>query len=237
MSDGSWNRIYCGRPPEPPEIWSNWNFDPPLLVALAILALVVGRDPRGLAAVTVLFIAFVSPLCALSSALFSARVVHHVLLTVVAAQLIGWYLPSRKARSVMLPFAVSTLVFWFWHAPAPYDRALSHIGIYWLMQITLLASAVWFWREVSARNRSPVEALTFIVMGFAQMGMLGAVLTFAPQPMYAAHAIAPFAWQLSPLADQQIGGLIMWVPAGVLYALAAIFLLPRPWSKAGDEIT
>ncbi len=74
-------------------------------------------------------------------------------------------------------------------------------------------------------------------MGFAQMGMLGAVLTFAPQPMYAAHAIAPFAWQLSPLADQQIGGLIMWVPAGVLYALAAIFLLPRPWSKAGDEIT
>ncbi len=122
-------------PPEPPEIWSNWNFDPPLLVALAILALVIGRDPRGLVAVTVLFIAFVSPLCALSSALFSARVVHHVLLTVVAAQLIGWYLPSRKARSVMLPFAVSTLVFWFWHAPAPYDRALSHIGIYWLMQI------------------------------------------------------------------------------------------------------
>ncbi len=62
------------------------------------------------------------------------------------------------------------------------------------------------------------------------MGMLGAILTFAPVPLYAAHAVAPFLWGLTPLQDQQLGGLIMWVPAGVPYAAAAIVVARRSWS-------
>ncbi|CUH11355.1 Cytochrome c oxidase caa3 assembly factor (Caa3_CtaG) [Jannaschia seosinensis] len=222
--------IYCGPPPVPDAIWMRWNFDPYLLAALALFALIVGRNRPGAAAIAVLAVVFVSPLCALSSALFSARVVHHVLLIAVAAPLLAWSLPAREARSPALSFAVSSAVLWAWHVPAAYDLALSHFGVYWTMQVTLLATATWFWRDVFAAARSPVDGLVFIVAGFAQMGMLGAILTFAPEALYAAHAVGPFAWGLTPLGDQQLGGLLMWVPAGLPYAVAGAVVARRGWA-------
>jgi len=242
----AWIRTYCGPAPAPEELWLRWNLDPVLLVALLLMTVVVARsrNRQGGMAVAVLALAFVSPLCALSSALFSARVVHHVLLVAVAAPLLA------RARSARLPalgrearrpgaaapaLVVSTVVLWGWHAPPAYDLALSHVGVYWAMQISLLASAFWFWRAVFARDRSPVEAMTLIVAGFAQMGMLGAILTFAPDPLYAAHLVAPFDWGLTPLADQQLGGLLMWVPSGLPYAVAGVAVARRGWASLRSE--
>ncbi|MBM9593405.1 cytochrome c oxidase assembly protein [Roseitranquillus sediminis] len=222
--------IYCGPPPVPHAIWASWNFDPYLLGGLLLLAAVAGRDRTGAAAVGVLVVAFVSPLCALSSALFSARVVHHLLLVAVAAPLFAWSMPAWRTRNPGLSFTVSTAVLWVWHVPSAYDLALSHMGVYWLMQVSLVTSALWYWRDVFAADRSPVEALALVVAGFTQMGMLGAILTFAPQQLYAAHAVAPLAWSLTPLADQQLGGLLMWVPAGLPYAVAAGAAARRGWS-------
>ena len=88
--------IYCGPAPAPEGIWLRWNLHPPLLVALALLAAAVGRRPVGALAVAVLAVAFVSPLCALSAALFSARAVHHVLLVAVAAPLLAMAWPARR---------------------------------------------------------------------------------------------------------------------------------------------
>lgn len=225
------DRIYCGPPPPPEALWTSWNLDPLLLVALAALIVAMRRNPAGLAASAVLIIAFVSPLCALSSALFSARVVHHVLLFAVAAPLLALATDRRAAGGIAWPFAVSTAVLWSWHLPAAYDLALSHVGVYWLMQLTLLGSALWFWRAVFAARDGPVDAIVFVVAGFAQMGLLGAILTFAPSALYAAHAVAPLAWGLTPLQDQQLGGLIMWVPAGLPYAAAAVLLARRGWRR------
>ncbi|MCF3934793.1 cytochrome c oxidase assembly protein [Acuticoccus sp. M5D2P5] len=229
------NEIYCGPPPAPAQIWTAWNGDPVLLLSLAVMTLVLWRRPAGLAAVAVLVIAFVSPLCALSSALFSARVVHHILLVAVAAPLLAVAFPAAGPRRLASAFVVSTLVLWGWHLPAAYDLALSNVAIYWLMQLTLIASAVWFWRAVFARETSLVEAMLFVIAGFAQMGMLGAILTFAPDPLYAAHMSAPFAWGLSPLDDQRLGGLIMWVPAGLPYAVIAAILMRRGWSGLAER--
>ena len=225
------NATYCGPPPLPNEIWTTWNFDPAVLVALVALGLAVRHHRVGLAAVVVLGVAFVSPLCPLSSALFSARAVHHVLLVAVAAPLLANVAPARRAEGIALPFAVSSLVLWAWHVPAAYDLALSDMAVYWLMQLTLLGSAIWFWRAVFARETSPVDGLLFVVAGFAQMGMLGAVLTFASQPLYAAHLSAPLAFGLAPVDDQALGGLIMWVPAGIPYAVAAAILARRGWAR------
>ena len=224
------NGIYCGPPPLPDEIWTRWNPDPVLIAALLMLAAVLRRDRAGLLGVAVLAVAFVSPLCALSSALFSGRVAHHVLLVAVARPLLARAVLSDRAGPIALPFAVATATLWFWHVPAAYDLALSHKGVYWAMQITLIASAVWFWRGVLARRRDPVEALIYVVAGFAQMGMLGALLTFTPEQLYAAHAFAPMEWGLTPLADQQFGGLLMWVPAGLPYAVAAVLVARRGWA-------
>jgi len=224
---------YCGPAPYPDEIWTRWNFDPFLLAGLAVLALLVGRDRRGALAVAVLGLAFVSPLCALSSALFSARVAHHLLLIAVAAPLLAQLLPRRPPKAMAPAFVASTVVLWLWHLPAAYDSALSHVGIYWLMQSSLLASAVWFWRAVFAPQRSPVEACGLLVAGYAQMGMLGAILTFAPEALYAAHSLGPLAWGLTPLADQQLAGLIMWVPAGLPYAVVCALVARQGWAKLG----
>jgi len=227
--------IYCGPPPLPQDLWLSWNLDPVLLFALAALAYALRREPAGLAAVGVLVVAFVSPLCALSSVLFSARVVHHVLLVAVAAPLLALALRGRPTGSMALPFVVSTAVLWAWHLPIAYDLALSNVAVYWAMQLTLVGSAVWFWRAVLASGGAPIERIVFIVASFAQMGMLGAILTFAPSALYAVHGMAPFEWGLSPLRDQQLGGLIMWVPAGLPYAAASVAVARRSWSRLGGS--
>ncbi|MFX0546574.1 cytochrome c oxidase assembly protein [Roseovarius sp. S1116L3] len=223
--------IYCGAPPPPADLWASWNLDPVLIAALAVLTVVLRHKPTGLAAVAVMVLAFVSPLCALSSALFSARVVHHVLLVAVAAPLLAFTFRARAAGGIALPFVASTLVLWGWHHPLSYDAALSNMGVYWMMQLSLLGTAIWFWWAVFTAEHAPIDRLFFVIGGFAQMGMLGAILTFAPSPLFAAHAFAPFEWGLTPLRDQQLGGLIMWVPAGIPYALAAAMMARRSWGQ------
>jgi putative membrane protein len=222
---------YCGPPPAPEALALSFNLDPVLLVALLALAFVLRREKAGLAAVGVLAIALVSPLCALSSALFAARVVHHILLVAVAAPLLAIALPSRRRPSIAIPFVLSTAILWAWHLPAAYDAALADVSLYWLMQLSLLGGAVLFWRAVLAEDRSPVDRVGFVVAGFAQMGMLGAILTFASAPLYGAHSLSTQAWGLTPLEDQTLGGLIMWVPAGIPYAIVAGWIARRGWTR------
>lgn len=226
-------RLYCGPAPLPSELATSWNFDPMVLAVLLGMALVLRRRPTGLAAVAVLAVALVSPLCALSSALFSARIVHHVLLVAVAAPLLALAAPARRGdeRGIALPFLLSAVVLWAWHVPAAYDAALANVAVYWTMQLTLLGSAALFWRAVFAESRSPVGRLVFVVAAFAQMGLLGAILTFASEPLYSAHAMTTLAWGLMPIEDQRLGGLLMWVPAGIPYAVAAALIARRGWTR------
>jgi len=225
------NATYCGPPPDPGEIATSFNLDPALIALLLALGVALRHRRAGLAAVAVLAIAFISPLCALSSALFSARIVHHVLLVAVAAPLLALAFPARRTGGLALPFAISTVTLWAWHLPDAYDLAFTNVAVYWAMQLSLIGSAAIFWRAVFADGRSPVDQFLFVVAAFAQMGMLGAILTFAPQPLYAAHALAPFDWGLTPLEDQVLGGLIMWVPAGIPYAVVAALIARRGWAR------
>ncbi|WP_189799609.1 cytochrome c oxidase assembly protein [Tateyamaria sp. syn59] len=225
---------YCGAPPAPDLALQSWNFDPPLLLGLMLLLVVLRHERTGPVAVGVLALAFVSPLCAISVGLFSARVVHHVLLVAVAAPLLAAALPARRPSGVALPFLVSTALLWAWHLPTAYDLALRDMAVYWIMQATLLGSAVWFWRSVLS-TRAGIDAVLWSLAGLMQMGALGALLTFAPVPLYAAHGLAPLAWGLTPLADQQLGGLIMWVPAMLPYAAMIALSARRGWRASGGR--
>lgn len=221
---------YCGPAPAPADLLLRWNLDPVLLAALALLALWAGRSRPAAAALVVLAIALVSPLCALSSALFSARVLHHVLLVAVAAPLLALARPAKAPQGVGLPFLAATAALWIWHAPAPYDAALANKGLYGLMQATLLGTATLFWR--AAFSRPGGSGAPWVLLAYMAMGLLGAILTFAPDPLYAAHATAPLLWGLSPLSDQQLGGLLMWVPAGMPFAVWGALLARRAWAAA-----
>jgi putative membrane protein len=170
-----------------------------------------------------LALALLSPLCSLSVALFSARVGQHLLLTLVAAPLIAIGLgASRKGRGapgVALPTLAFALALWGRHLPGPYAATFADDAAYWAMHASLFGAALWLWRAMRLRAaRRPDAAALAGLATAAQMGALGALLTFAPRPLFAAHAATTTPWGLSPLEDQQLGGLPMWVPGGLLFA-------------------
>lgn len=234
---------YCGVGPAPAEIAGRWNFDPIVmgLLALSALAYAVHRRRGGeggdllvAAGLAVLAIAFVSPLCALSSALFSARVVHHALLIAVAAPLLAFGLPGRGlAPPLSMAVVAHALALWIWHAPEPYAWALSHDAAYWLMQASLFGSAFAFWRAV--RRAGGIAAAGALLLTMMQTGLLGALITFAAAPLYAPHLLTTQAWGLEPLADQQLAGLIMWAPMAGAYLAVALALVGRSLAPDGHR--
>ena len=229
-----WQGSYCGPAPAPADVLSRWNFDPWALALLVVLALWAGRTRPGAAAVVVLAFGFLSPLCALSSALFAARVVHHVLLVAIAAPLLALSRPAQAPVSVGMPFLVATAALWLWHAPAAYDAALGNMALYWVMQASLFGSAWLFWR--AAFSQPGGSGVVWVFLAYLAMGMLGAILTLAPGAVYATHATAPLLWGLSPLSDQQLGGLIMWMPAGLPFAVWGAVLARRAWRDMGEAL-
>jgi putative membrane protein len=226
---------YCGPAAVPEDLWVRWNADPFLIAALGALAVVVGRgrstDARaGWGAIALAALVFVSPLCALASALFSARVFHHVLLIAGIAPLLALAFPLWRLGSAPLAVLVGAhaVILWFWHAPGPYAWGLATVPAYWLMQVSLLGSAWLLWRAILAPATPPGAALLALVATIGQMGLLGALIAFAPQPLYAAHFGSAIAWGLSPLVDQQLAGLLMWVPAILPYLGIGLWLA---WSS------
>lgn len=221
----SFDMSYCGTPPTLADLWDRWNFDPVLIVGLIAVGLagayalrIASRERQlGFAAGWMIAaILFVSPLCALTVALFSARVGHHIVLTMVVAPLLALALPPAWGRRIVLgiPLTISTIALWLWHSPDLYAAAFSHPAIYWAMQLSLLASFTWLWAGLW-RSEAVLGAGVVALSSAIQMGLLGALLVFAPQPLYLPHLSTAQAFGLGPLEDQQLAGLFMWVPANL----------------------
>ena len=227
---------YCGEAPGP-EIWlTRWNLDPVLGAVLLLSALALWRMPVGgdvarrqllslRGAWVLAVVLYVSPLCALSSAFFTVRVIHHIALVLVMAPLLAFGL-ERWMRQLPTPLwratAIAAVTFWTWHAPAPYAAALSSDPIYALMQLTLLASAMVFWLAV--RRSGAAAAMGAILATTVSMGLLGALITFAGRPLYAPHFASTLSWGVSPLEDQQLAGITMWAPGSIAYLAAAMWI-------------
>lgn len=230
---------YCGAAPVPGS--ESWNFDPTLLGCLAAFfvagILVAGQfeQPRRnrtffAAGWLVLAFVFVSPLCNISVALFSARAFQHMAVTIVAAPLLARGLLGSARTQAPLPGSIAascaiafTACFWFWHSPRAYDETLQNNFVYWTMHLTLFGAAFAFWSGVL---RSPgLMAFSLLSAIGLQMSLLGALLTFARQPLYAAHAFTTTPWGLTSIQDQQLGGLLMWAPAGLLLVLYSALAL------------
>ncbi len=254
---------YCGLPPSPDALWSRWNLDPVLLAALAALACAyllgarrldgsdraIARGERGAfcAGWLIASAALVSPLCALSVALFSARVGQHMILALVAAPLVAAGRPAAALAGLLakpgsplldgrehspistaplLAAGMFAVLLWFWHAPAPYQATFSSTLAYWAMHVSLFGAAVWLWSGLLDRRPARmVHTLGASMISTVQMGLLGALITIAPRPAYAPHALTTAAWGLTPLQDQQLGGGIMWVPGCVVFFVASMLVL------------
>lgn len=251
---------YCGQPPVPGAV--TWNVDPVLISIFCVVGVSYMLDCRNSRTPTIrgrccfelgLFIAaaaLLSPLCNLSVALFSARVTQHVILTLIAAPLIVLGRPQsviarmlkRKSRLSARPprFGVAAgglayaIAMWTWHMPGPYDATLRSNAIYWLMHLTTFGSAIVMWHFLLLRDQGHAGTTVTAAGTGIQMSLLGALLTLAPRPLFVVHYATTWPWGLSPLQDQQLGGVIMWVLAGTLFTIYGLAAFAS-WLKANDD--
>lgn len=144
--------------------------------------------------------------------------------------------PAQVGRAVVarpviasLPFVV---VLWTWHLPVPYEAALGDHLVHGVEHATLLGTAVLSWAAIlvaARRRRRDRPGLAILVLfGLSTAtGLVGVLLTFAPDVLYPSYEATSPAWGLSALADQQLAGVIMWVPGGGVYLAMALVILVR----------
>ncbi|HEX2188904.1 MAG TPA: cytochrome c oxidase assembly protein, partial [Longimicrobiaceae bacterium] len=126
---------------------------------------------------------------------------------------------------------------WLWHLPALYQATLASDAVHGLQHLSFLGTALLFWWALAhgRRGRTGYGAAVLALFTTAlHSGGLGALLTFSPRPWYPAYAESTAAWGLTPLEDQQLAGLIMWIPAGVSYLIAGLLLLAG-WMRESER--
>jgi putative membrane protein len=151
----------------------------------------------------------------------------------------------QRHTTVLTSCVIQAVLLWTWHMPLLYDAGLRNSGIHALQHTMLFAAALLFWASIPLRS-ARTEAFAMGRAGAAiaalfvttlQMGILAGLMTFARVPWYAAYGgDASAAGVSAQLADQQIAGLIMWVPGALPYAIIALSLVRRALrSPHGDR--
>lgn len=161
------------------------------------------------------------------------------------SRLRAWLRQASGFRLLYRPAAgwlASVCALWFWHIPGAYDLALHNELVHIGEHLSLLVAFWAFWWHVLRADGEQLSGGVAVLYVFAAMlpaSALGAVLTFARNPLYAAQAQAAIQAGRDPLVDQQVAGLIMWIPADVLYMVIAVTLFLRwfvPMVAASEEL-
>ena len=185
------------------------------------------------------------------SYLFSVHMAQHLLLTMVLPPLLiagtpGWLVERALRRKgakavgqvVTHPvfagafFSVTLLV---WHTVGAYDLMMRSHDVHIATHLMFMVAAVLLWWPVTSAVASlpalaPPAGMLYLFLVQIPMQLLGAIITFADEPLYRWYTTAPRTWGLSPLDDQKLGGLLMWVP-GNLWIWGAMSVLFFKWAK------
>ncbi len=144
----------------------------------------------------------------------------------------------RELDRPVAPWLLHVGTLWFWHASGPYEASLASTPLHVLEHVSFVVTALLFWSTIIGprRDRQVSEGFSvLLVFGMAlQSVFLSALLTFASEPWYASYTATTRAWGLSPLSDQQLAGLIMWVPAGLVYLVVALALFVE-WVRSSER--
>lgn len=137
----------------------------------------------------------------------------------------------RWAKRISHPYVAwgsYGLMVWLWHIPILYETAVHNPWVHALEHACFAGAALFFWGTVARPGRNASRyalGLLFVFTTALHNTLLGVLITFAPTPWYAVYTERAEQWGLTPLADQQLAGVIMWVPAGLAYLLAVLLLL------------
>jgi putative membrane protein len=223
------------------------------------------RSVAFMAGLAALAIALLSPIEAYEGTLFSVHMVQHLLLEMVAAPLLLAGAPitlalrtsSPSIRRVLLAIlhswplrllafpVVAWVLFagvnWGWHFSALYDQALENAALHYFQHATFLGAALLFWWPVLGADPSPWRMphpvrLLYLFLAMPQNSFLGVALMSTSSVLYPHYATNLRAWGPTPLEDQQLGGVIMWV-AGDLAFLAGMAIVVALWMRHEEERT
>ena len=212
----------------------------------------------------ILAIALVSPLHPLGEVLFSAHMAQHEILMLLAAPLLVlsrplvamlWGMPAPWRRSlgrwsrgnivqkswhgITGPFTawwVHAVALWGWHAPALFQATLRSEWVHAAQHLSFFVSALLFWWALfyTHGRMGQGQSVFYVFTTAVHSGILGALLTFSPVVFYPAYRATAPLWGLTPIDDQRLGGLIMWVPASLVYLAAGLMLLSQ-WLGESDR--
>jgi putative membrane protein len=208
------------------------------------------RTGAFVAGIVMLIVSFHSPLNALANTLFSAHMTQVVLLFAVAPLLLmlgepgyvyTWSIPitwrwkvgrifrnrpskwlAMMFRKAAVVWTLHTLVLWLWHVPDLYDLTLRSPFFQTVAQILALTVALLYWRLVILCMQHRTSG-ALLLASVIQTSILGALMTFSPAPWNALHTFYVEVWGLTVLGDQQLGGLMLWLPMLGVYLTAALF--------------
>jgi len=227
-----------------------------LYVYLGGLAASRRRIISFVAALLVLFVALDGPLHDLSDGyLFSAHMAQHLVLILVFPPLLLYGTPPGVIRPLLRRRAALRFGAWvtrplpaavifstpmaLWHYPQFYEAALRHHPLHIVQHLVFLATAVLMWWPILSpvpelpRAGYPAQLLYLFLLGLP-MSLVGALITLAQSVLYPFYLTAPRLWDLSPVADQQLGGLLMWV-VGALALWAAATVVWFRWSAREER--
>jgi len=140
----------------------------------------------------------------------------------------GWFQKAWRAlTNPLVAWAVHALALWVWHIPALFQATLDSEFVHTLQHLSFFFSALLFWWALVHGRRGLMgygAATLYVFTTSVHSGLLGALITFAQGVWYPAYKGYTASWGLTPLEDQQLGGLIMWIPAGLVYIVAGLAL-------------
>jgi putative membrane protein len=269
---------------------ATWSYDPWLLTPLYVTGIAfhvgtqriwaragfrhgvsLGQAAAFWAGWLILALAITSPLHWLGERLFTAHMIEHELIMLVAAPLIAfaringavlWSLPQswRSAAGRLFTTGASAAVWrvashpgsatflhgaaiWFWHLPAVYAVALENEAVHRMQHVTFFASSLLFWWVLlhgRSRPRLVHDAISIgcLFITVLHSGLLGALLTLSTRVWVPSQNVLAQQFGLTPLEDQELAGVLMWIPIGTLYTCAGLFFvyrLLRTVSPRGEE--
>jgi putative membrane protein len=150
---------------------------------------------------------------------------------------IGWI--SRLWRTLTIPLVawlVHAIALWIWHIPVLFEAVLRYESVHTAQHLSFLLSALLFWWALIHGPQGALgygAAVLYLFTTSVHSGVLGALITLAGSVWYPSYVGLTSSWGLTPLEDQQIGGLIMWIPAGLVYLIAGLALFAG-WLRESD---
>jgi cytochrome c oxidase assembly factor CtaG len=147
---------------------------------------------------------------------------------------------SASWRAISAPFAVWLLhgvALWIWHLPSWYEAAVRNESIHLVQHACFLGTALLFWWTLVHGRFGRIgygAAVLFIFTTMLHSGLLGALFTFGDRAWYPTYARTAPAWNVTGVEDQQLAGLIMWIPFGVVFTIVALALFAA-WLGESDR--